>query len=123
MGKYGGYYRKTSRSAEDRRRLSPVWRGIGFAFMIIIPFMAYDGAMMLLDANKQKNWFAIPQDLILRNYSDPMLLIKIVTTLLLAFLGFMVVFFIGLLISRMVGPSRYGPTDAPPIKYQRRKPK
>ena len=123
MGKYGGYYRKPTKSSEERRRISPVWRGIGFAFMVVVPFMAYAGAMLLLDANKQQKWFAIPQDLILKNYSDPLLFVKIVTTLLLAFLGFMIIFFIGLLISRLFGPPRYGPMDAPPIKYQRRKSK
>mgnify|MGYP007118313049 FL=1 len=95
MGKYGGYYRKPTKSSEERRRISPVWRGIGFAFMVVVPFMAYAGAMLLLDANKQQKWFAIPQDLILKNYSDPLLFVKIVTTLLLAFLGFMIIFFIG----------------------------
>lgn len=123
MGKYGGYYRKPTKSGEEMRQISPVWRGIGFIFMIIVPFMAYAGAMMLLDANNRNHWFAIPRDLILPKFSDPMILVKAATTLVLAFLGFMIIFFIGLLISRMFGPSRYGPLDAPPIKYQSRKSK
>ncbi len=122
MGKYGGYYRKQVPTGEERRRLHPVWRGVGFAFMILIPFMAYAGAMLLLDANSRNNWFAIPRDLLLKTGSDPMLLIKIMTTLVLAFLGFMVIFFIGTVIGRAFGPSRYGPLDVPPVKYKRRKP-
>jgi hypothetical protein len=123
MGKYGGYYRKSTKSGEEKRRMSPVWRGIGFGFMIIVPFMAYAGAMMLLDANNRNHWFAIPGDLLIPKFTDPMILVKAVTTLFLAFLGFMVIFFIGLLFSRLFGPKRYGPMDAPPIKYQRGKSK
>ncbi len=122
MGKHSDFHRRSSlETAEEKRKIHPVWRGVGFALMLIVPFMAYAGAMLLLDANRQKGWFAIPQDLILKQTADPLLLVKVVATLVLSFLGFMVIFFVGLVISRLFGPARYGPYDAPPVKYKRRK--
>ena len=123
MAKYGGYYRKPIKTADEKRKVHPVWRGVGLVFMVLIPFMAYAGAMILLEENQKKHWFAIPKDLILPQFSDPMILIKVLTTVFLAFLGFMVIFFVGLVIVRLFGPSRYGPMDAPPVKYSRRKPR
>lgn len=62
MGKYEAYSNK--RKPPVKREVHPIWRGIGFVMLILIPFMSYIGTLILLEENAKKGWFSIPGDLI-----------------------------------------------------------
>ena len=107
-------YRNTSQSRQEKEQIHPIWRGVGFIFIILAPLMGWFGAQVLLDANKENGWFRIPSDFLARG-ADSLLYVKIGLTIILAFLIFFVLQFIGVILYRMVGPERYGPLDVPPI--------
>ncbi len=119
MTKFYNYHGgNPSNSRKDESH--PIWRGVGFIFLILAPVMGWFGAQVLLEANKTNGWFRIPADFYASG-SDPLLYVKIGLTILLALLIFFVFQFIGVLLYRMVGPERYGPMDVPPITGVKKK--
>jgi len=107
-------YRGDSRSRQEKQQVHPIWRGVGFIFLILAPLMGWFGAQVLLDANQANGWFRIPSSFLAPG-ADSLLFVKIGLTIILAFLIFFVLQFIGVILYRMVGPERYGPLDVPPI--------
>lgn len=120
MTKYTQYHSSSSLSKAERERIHPIWRGVGFIFMILAPVMGYFGSLLLIEANKQNRWFIIPREW-LASGADSLLYIKIALTILLTALVFFILQFIGLIIIRAVSPERYGPMDVPPITGVKKK--
>lgn len=127
MPKYGSYQREPTRDErESRRKIHPIWRGVGFAMMIIIPIMAYATTILLITQNQAKGWFPMPVDLaagpgdFLYN-GDPWLYLKIILTVSLALLFFAIFNLFTFVINSLFAPPRYGPYDVPPIKAKVRK--
>lgn len=119
MGKYTPYSAKKQPQAKPGPH--PIWRGVGFALMVIIPIISYAAARLLLDANTTNHWFPLPTDLILHKFKYPMLLIEIVTTLVFIFVLSAIFMLITFLLNSLFGAPRYGPQDVPPVAYRRRK--
>lgn len=133
-------------SYEDRTRVQrpwkvhPVWRGIGCILMVLVPLLAYSGAVLLKEANIQNRWMSVPPDLdqyintarletLLPGFAPVwdlvgrIYLLDLVLTATLTILGFgLLTIFNGMLYG-MLGPSRYGPLDSPEIKRSPRKKK
>lgn len=121
MSKYSTY---SSRSADQpkKKEAHPVWRGVGLAMMVLIPFISYVGAMALIQMNNQQHWFPIPADLLIK-WRDPMLLIKVILTIAVAFVLYLVFMLITFVLFRVMAPPRYGPYDVPPVTYKGKKSK
>jgi len=145
MGRFG--YQRYQQVKEHRWKVHPIWRGIGCIFVVIIPFMSIVGGRLLNAANQKTNFMRIPPDWMgfidftkflqsTRAITAEMPgLIGVVQTiagwkiykmeavLTVAFLiigfGLMAILY-GLMYS-VVGPPRYGPVDAPPIRSSPRK--
>lgn len=119
-----------------RSEIHPVWRGIGFVIILIIPILAYAGADVLVRYGLENRW-PIPYQLIgqprlpsfiwkmpvLPQVLRPIfgwtnlyanLVVAIILIILLA--GFFS--FIYAMMYRVIGPPRYGPTDVPPPKIK-----
>lgn len=105
---------------DTKIHVHPIWRGIGFALLIFAPIIGYFSSIILIDLNKENRWLPIPRDLLISG-SDPFLLIKIILTIIIAFLIFLLFQLITFLIYRVAGPSRYGPTDVPRVAYHGKK--
>jgi hypothetical protein len=114
MGKYQSFRRE---SKPPTREIHPIWRGIGFVLIILIPFMAYTAAILVLNENASRGWFPIPADILARG-SDPMLYVKILLTLLIAMVLYIILLFITFLVNKFFGPDRYGPYDVPAVTYK-----
>jgi hypothetical protein len=115
MGKYQSYMRQPERKKEAP--IHPVWRGIGFILMIMIPIMSYAGTLVLLDANRQQGWISIPPNLLAPG-PEPLLYVKIIVTVFLMILLFGIFSLLTFIIYRIFAPPRYGPFDAPPVRYR-----
>jgi hypothetical protein len=100
--------------------IHPVWRGIGFAMIVLTPIMGWAAAVLLLDLNTQNKWMAVPRDLLI-SWRDPYILIKLILTIVIALLIFLVYQLITFFLYRVTGPSRYGPMDVPPVRYTGKK--
>lgn len=125
MGKYGSM-RKPNNSKNDVKP-HPIWRGIGFLFMILAPIMGYFGTRTLLTLNSQYHWFPIPSTLLNREGiaflgkigQDPMLFIYAILTLTLTLVFFAVLQLISFSLYSVFGPKRYGLYDVPPTSSRK----
>jgi len=103
-----------------KREIHPIWKGIGIGLIILTPILAYYGTLVLLDLNNVNRWFAIPRDLIMKGFSDPLVLVKAILTIVLMFLLYGFYSMISFSLYSAFGPSRYGPTDVPPSEFKGR---
>lgn len=107
------------RYAEKPRRkkeIHPIWRGIGFLMIVLIPIISYAGMMVLLSENNSRMWFRIPIDLLAQG-NDPLLYVKIIITVVIMCILYLIFLFITFMINRLFGPSRFGPQDAEPTTF------
>jgi len=123
MGRYRSYTRQEVK--EKPWDVHPIWRGIGCILIILIPLMAYAGAVVLIQENIENKWVGLPPELT-GSYVIPYLGFNInfgviAATLLLMFIGFGVLVIVYSFMYSLIGPARYGPLDAPPIKRKPRK--
>jgi hypothetical protein len=103
--------------ATPKRKVHPVWRGIGCVFMVLNPIMAYAGMVVIMDLNRQNGWMNIPRDLVVE-YKDPLILVKGILFLVLLFLLYAIFMMFTFLVERIAGPSRFGLYDVPPVWYR-----
>lgn len=127
MPKHGSYQRESTREErEARRQIHPVWRGVGFALMILIPILSYAATEVILTRNATANWFPLPTDLaasrgdFLYN-GDPWLYLKIILTVTIMLVLYGIFTLLTFIITSIFAPPRYGPLDAPPIRGHSRK--
>jgi len=125
MGKYDSY-NPQSYKAKRSEGVHPVWRGIGCLFMILIPIMAFAGAVLLVQANLEQRWLPTPYELAQPvslpyfgsvNYLYAYLLVAVILSLI----GFALLSVVYALVYNLVGPSQYGPVDSPPLRRQKRR--
>lgn len=120
MGKYQTSYRRMDEQETKRKGVHPIWRGVGFVMIVLIPFMGYAGALVLLDLNKQYHWYAIPRDLLAIGQADPLLYVKIGLSVLVSLVFYAILTLITFIINRAFAPSPYGPYDVAPNEVYRR---
>lgn len=120
MSKYMKYSDQ-SRMAERPWKIHPIWRGIGCLLMLMIPVMAYAGAVVLIQINREQKWLPMPAEL-MQTVNIPYigevkaLFAILIVTVLLMIIGFGVVTILYSLIYKAFGPPSLGPLDAPPVR-------
>jgi hypothetical protein len=112
----------TVRPKERPWTIHPIWRGIGCLMMVMIPLMSYASAVILVDANVENRWIPIPHEFI-GPPGRPLLYSQLGVTVLLSMFGFTLFVVAYTIIYRFSGPPRLGPTDAPPIRPRKGKPR
>lgn len=125
MGKYDKYSLQ-SRAAESPWKIHPIWRGIGCVMMVLIPFIAYAGAALLVQANQESGWFPVSRELgqaveipYLGSVDD--LYLTLMITLVLSLVGYALITVVYILVMNILGPPRYGEMDAPPVRRSERR--
>lgn len=130
MAKYRSYERK---EIQPTRGTHPVWRGIGCIILILVPILAYLGALLILERGQQDQW-AFPPELmgypqlpawafrfaVLGPAAGAVagannLYITLLLTVTLTLIAFGVLALIYSWMYKVVGPSRYSPLDAPEV--------
>lgn len=119
MGKYSPYVTNTRGAA--KKGVHPIWRGIGFVMIILIPVLAYGATLLFLQENRANGWFQIPPDLIAKGFSDQMLYMKIIGTVVFSLVFYAIFNLVSFIILSIFAPPRYGPYDVPPVAYRGRK--
>jgi hypothetical protein len=136
-----GKYRTNSRVVQKPRSEGPhvIWRGIGCLMMILIPAISIASGIQTVKYGLDNGW-TIPYQLLgtpklpdlfykssgLMTIFGPLTTIKDFYAYALVSLLYMVliggtVSVIYSFVYQMIGPSRYGPTDAPPPKIKTKK--
>lgn len=114
--KYSQYSRDTG---PKTRQVHPIWRGVGFALMILTPVLAYAAATLLIEQNKIHRWVAIPPELLIKQWpGDPLIAVKAILTLVLIVLIGAFFTMVTFVLYSAFGPPRYGPFDVPPVTYR-----
>jgi hypothetical protein len=108
------YVSNSRRIPAVRSSVHPVWMGIGFILMILIPVLAYLASPLILEENAKANWFPLPVDLIIK-FQDPYILIKLLITLVICFLVYVLFLLVTFVLNSLFGPRRYIPPDVPPV--------
>ena len=130
MSKYDKF--QVQRSMRDRPyEIHPIWRGIGCLLIIISPFIAYSLAHVLVNLNLDAGWFVIPGDLAQTiripvpglNIAIPYLYAKLMLAGVFLVMGAGLLMIIYAFIYQLVGPSRFGPLDAKPVRRSPKKKK
>ena len=112
--------RYTSEGVEKKSKgdgSHPVWRGIGFLLIILLPVMGYLGSMVILEENETQRWFRIPSALFVSG-PDQLLLVKAILTVIIAAILYFIIMMLTFIIFRIVSPPKLGPTDAPPVQWK-----
>jgi hypothetical protein len=127
MGKYDKFSPQ-SHAAKRPWVIHPVWQGIGCILMFLIPVISYAAAVLIVQANVEQGWLPMPAELtrsvqILDYGSVDYLFANLLVAALLSILIFTVMFAFYSLLYRSVGPSQYGPMDAPPNEFRRKQKK
>lgn len=125
MGKYGRLSRQLPRK-EPPWKIHPIWRGIGCILMLIMPVIAFLSANLLLEWNSEQglvrvppelaNSFVIPQV----NFTISNFFATLMLTALLLLFGFGLIMVVYSIVFAVLGPPKYGPMDAPPIRRKTR---
>jgi hypothetical protein len=110
-------YSRYSTEPKDRkelRKIHPVWRGIGCVLIVLIPGVSYIIGSLLVDARDKYPWVIIPPDIILKQYSDPFIFVRLIYAGVITFILFVIIAIVTFLITAIFGPPRYGPYDVKP---------
>ncbi len=119
MGKYTSYSTR-ERETVQKQEVHPIWRGVGFAMMLLIPFLSYVASLAFIEENNKAHWVAVPTDLFIKG-TDPWLVIKILLTLAIAFVLYALFMLITFVMMRVFAPPRKGPYDVDRVAYRGKK--
>jgi hypothetical protein len=122
MAKYSKFERKEK--GVPRYKIHPVWTGIGFLMIVLVPIISWAGASELVNLAKKQGWSfmrSFPTYAQLPGVIPGAGSINHLATLPAIAAFFLVIFFIltsllsfgYALIYRVVGPPRYSPQDEP----------
>jgi hypothetical protein len=107
------YSRPEAKENPAKKPPHPVWRGIGCGLMVIIPVISYVAANYFVTNANLFKWMVLPGEMVIKNLSDPMILIKILYTAIFVAILYLILTVITFIINRFFGPPRYGPQDIP----------
>ncbi len=114
MSKYNISFVRKDLPRKTTRKVHPIWRGIGFLMIILIPGLSYVASLVILQENKTRHWFPLPTDLLVR-WQDPEILIKVLLTIIIAVVVYSLFMLVTFLLNSMFGGAAYIPPDAPPV--------
>jgi quinol-cytochrome oxidoreductase complex cytochrome b subunit len=101
MGRYQQYERRVR---DESERPHPIWRGLGFIFIVLIAVMSYAAANILVEANKTKGWIRVPVEIQGGFSWAPDLYAELILAFFLTFIGFGVLTIVYSLVYRISRP-------------------
>lgn len=123
--KYRDQYtsRRISTAQRDYWKTHPIWRGVGFALLVLIPLISYAACEVLIRQNGIHHWFALPADLLVwpGNFlydltKDSLALLKVILTFSFIVFFYAVFLLFSTLINGLFGvSSRKDPYYVPPL--------
>ncbi len=136
MGRSTGTSSQDQSSLKQQKKTHPIWRGIGCLMVFIIPAISIAAGNLTVNYAISKRW-PIPVQFLgfmhlpdyfystggLRTIFNPLSTIpnfyaNTAATFLYMLVISGIISLVYATVYRMVAPSRYGPTDAPPTKFK-----
>jgi hypothetical protein len=109
MPKHTIFSRKVTKPTTPE--IHPMWRGIGCLFMAIIPGLSFLASNILINNANTISWIVIPPEMILPNYSDSLILIRILYTAIVSLVLFFIISLTTFILNSIINPKRKGPHD------------
>ena len=109
MPKHSVFSRRAKKPSKPA--IHPAWRGIGCIFMITIPVIAYLVSNLLIKNISEIPWLAIPPEMIVKNYTDQLILVRLLYTTLISLLLFLLISLITFILNSLFNPKQKGPYD------------
>lgn len=115
MGRDTWRYVQHEREREAKRRMNPIWRGVGCVLLVLLAVVGYAIAGWFLKENASQAWIYLPPELVdipRLTFLPSGLVIQLVIAMLFMVFGY------GLLsvVYAIAFPIQPGETDAPPLK-------
>lgn len=116
-------------SDKQRQRIHPVWRGVGFALIVLTPIISWAGAITLIQQNQAQGWFRLPTDLYVRPgdfvyglIPDTLLYIKLLFFLVIMLALYALFTLVVFIANSMFGVTRRNdPFYVPPVRLRKRR--
>jgi hypothetical protein len=64
--------------SKKKKEAHPIWRGIGCLLPVLIPLVSFAVAEILISNRTQYSWLIIPQDIVMYQFKDPLIFVKLV---------------------------------------------
>jgi hypothetical protein len=116
MGRDSWRFRQMDEAREKRKRMNPVWRGVGCFMMIMLSLAGYLFSTWFLTENALNQWIYLPPEVIhptfLPAWVPPYAFASFVVALIFLILSYGVVS----LVYAVAFPLQPGETDAPPLR-------
>lgn len=112
-----GYQTFIKQEETKKEKVHPVWRAIGCVMIVLIPIVAFSGALLFIQYNAEQHWVTWPVDFVAKG-TDPYLYIKIGLTIAFSLVLYILFILLTFLANSLFGPSRYGPQDVPQQRYR-----
>lgn len=120
MGRETIRYVDEEREYEARKRIHPIWRGVGCLIIVALGFLGYFGSGLIMNANIKNQWVYIPPEMMWPSFAPwlpPGALIRIVVGLAAVLLGYTAI----TVVYATVFPIVPGKHDAPPVRSPKRR--
>ncbi len=120
MGRDSWRYAQRERERAKRKRVNPIWRGVGCLLMVVLTLAGYAFADWFLSANAVNGWVYLPPEVFnpqFARFLPPGLFLKLVVAFLFLILSYGIVstFY------AVAFPIQLGETDVPPLRRVRRR--
>ena len=122
MAKYDKFSPQ-SRMPKRPYTIHPIWQGIGCLLLVIIPIISYAAAILIVEENIKAQWLPMTGELLRTVEIQGIggvehLYGNLLVGAILAIFIFTLIFAFYALVYKAVGPSPYGPMDAPPDEFR-----
>ncbi len=91
--------------------IHPMWRGIGCIFMAIIPILSFVISNTLIANVATLKWIVLPPEMIVPNYSDPLIVVRVLYTAIVSLVLFFTISLVTFILNSIMNPKRKGPYD------------
>lgn len=124
--KYRGSTPLNNKPSLRDRKIHPIWRGVGFVMMVLIPVIAWAATETLI----KNNLIPLPRDMIAGRgdflyslFPDPLINIKLVGIIVISLILYALFTFITFLMTSLVMGSvdKYDPYYVPPVRRKVKK--
>jgi len=115
MGRDTWRYAQHEREREAKRKMNPLWRGVGCVLLVTLAVVGYLGAGWFLRENAAQGWVYLPPELANiphLTFLPAGMVLQLVIAVLFIVLGYGVLS----VIYAVAFPIKPGETDAPPVK-------
>lgn len=118
MGRDSWRFAQLDRERDQRRKMNPIWRGVGCILIVILTVAGYAFADWFYTQNQISHWIFLPREITNPSFA-PFLGNGLMLKIIIAFLFMILSYAIMSVIFAIASPIEPGEHDAPPPKKER----